>query len=177
MLVDSNYQICSSFGNFHTISNVLLKQLRPYINLFKKPKKVKKSNDNLPLEVQYIIGADLFFSKNILKETQLFDEKFFMYAEENEFQFRLAKLGYKRIIIPGPQIQHLEGRSTTKIYLKKEKMATESLFIYIKKHNHICSYFFFRLAYFFLLTPRILLLNSKIKDKICFISFLAKGRI
>lgn len=177
LLVDTNFQTGSSFGKFHTIKNVLHNQLKPYINIFRKENKKQNLHIRLPMEVQYIIGADLFFRKNILNDTQLFDEKFFMYAEENEFQYRLAKMGYKRLIIPGPKIQHLEGKSTKRKYFDKEKMATESIFIFIKKHNRFGAYIFFRIAYFCISIPRILLLNYNIKDKISYIKFLAKARI
>ncbi len=62
-------------------------------------------------EVTTIIGADLFVRNNELAK---FDERFFMYYEEEDLQLQLHKVGLKSFLIEGPQIIHLEGGSTEK---------------------------------------------------------------
>ena len=43
----------------------------------------------------------------------IFDERFFLYLEETDLQWRLAQQQLSRMIIEGPQIIHLEGKSNT----------------------------------------------------------------
>ena len=55
-------------------------------------------------DVDFVIGADLFVKKS---EQARFDEKFFLYYEETDMQWRMAKAGLKRRLIDGPQVMHL----------------------------------------------------------------------
>jgi GT2 family glycosyltransferase len=59
-------------------------------------------------ETGYISGADLFMLKD---EASKFDERFFLYYEETDLQYRLYESGKKRVLIEGPLIQHLTGGS------------------------------------------------------------------
>ncbi len=63
-------------------------------------------------DIDYIIGADLFLKND---KHAYFDEDFFMYCEETYLQYLLAKNNKKRIIIEGPEIIHLEGKSSKKV--------------------------------------------------------------
>ena len=55
-------------------------------------------------DVDYVVGADLFVRNS---ELARFDESFFLYFEETDMQWRMAKAGLKRRLIDGPQIMHL----------------------------------------------------------------------
>ena len=59
-------------------------------------------------EVDVIWGAALFLKNNT---KALFDESFFLYAEETDLELRLHNEGLKRILIVGPQIVHYEGKN------------------------------------------------------------------
>jgi GT2 family glycosyltransferase len=54
--------------------------------------------------VDYVVGADLFVKNT---PDARFDEKFFLYYEETDMQWRMAKKGLKRTIIDGPSVVHL----------------------------------------------------------------------
>jgi hypothetical protein len=88
------------------------------------------------LDVDGIIGADLFLPKSIFTALDGFDPSFFMYFEETDLQYRMSKLGWKRQIIPGPQIVHLEGGSFNKngLSYKRYVMAQNSYNYYCRKH-------------------------------------------
>lgn len=86
----------------------------------------------LPLEVGYITGADLFIRKKILKDIGNFDEDFFMYSEEAELTYRVKQRGYQIISVPQAKIIHLEGKSS-KISLKKLKIYLEGKYCYYYK--------------------------------------------
>lgn len=73
--------------------------------------------------IECIIGADLFVRNN---ELARFDERFFMYCEEVDLQYQMAKLGLKRKIIAEPKIIHLEGGSSSKTSYEVLNLATFS---------------------------------------------------
>lgn len=61
----------------------------------------------------YLSGACLFISVSVFKSVGLFDERFFLYAEEKDLQFR-AKLQKWRIIInKNTKVRHYQGSSST----------------------------------------------------------------
>lgn len=55
-------------------------------------------------DVDFVVGADLFVKKS---ELARFDENFFLYYEETDMQWRMAKAGLKRRLIEGPRVMHL----------------------------------------------------------------------
>ena len=89
-------------------------------------------------DVDYVIGADLFVRNN--KDAE-FDERFFMYFEENDLQRKMSMNGLVRKIIPGPRIVHLEGGSGHKnnvIYRFNKPTSVyywTSCIIYLKKYG------------------------------------------
>lgn len=64
-----------------------------------------------PLEVAYIIGADMMIRRDVVDKVGFFDPDFFMYAEESELSFRVRRAGYKIVNVPQAKIIHLEGGS------------------------------------------------------------------
>lgn len=87
---------------------------------------------DIPLEVGYITGADMFIRKKVLEESGNFDDDFFMYFEETELTYRIKKLGYKVMSVSEAKIIHLEGKSSI-FKEKKIKMSFESKYKYFYK--------------------------------------------
>lgn len=87
---------------------------------------------DIPLEVGYITGADMFIRKKVLEQSGSFDDDFFMYFEETELTYRIKKLGYKVMSVPEAKIIHLEGKSSI-FKEKKIKMSFESKYKYFYK--------------------------------------------
>ncbi len=61
----------------------------------------------------YFIGASLIFSKLFLDEVGLFNEQYFLYAEEIDIFYRGRQKGFDKLMIEGAIVYHKEG-STTK---------------------------------------------------------------
>lgn len=59
-------------------------------------------------KVEYITGADLFVKNNSLA---FYDERFFLYYEETDLQWRMENQLLDRIIIDSPKIIHFKGVS------------------------------------------------------------------
>lgn len=87
---------------------------------------------DIPLEVGYITGADMFIRKKALEQSGNFDDDFFMYFEETELTYRIKKLGYKVMSVPEAKIIHLEGKSSV-FKEKKIRMFLESKYKYFYK--------------------------------------------
>jgi GT2 family glycosyltransferase len=60
----------------------------------------------------YLTAASVLLRANALKETGLFDEKFFMYWEDVDLSLRLKQHGWTLAVADGAKILHAEGQSS-----------------------------------------------------------------
>ncbi|MCI0716195.1 MAG: glycosyltransferase family 2 protein [Chlorobi bacterium] len=92
--------------------------------------------NNIPFEIDWGLGALLFVRKRAFQEAGGFDERFFLYSEDNDLQFRIRKNGHKIMCIPYVKVIHYYGSSMDdynskanyNFYLYRSKM------IYAYKH-------------------------------------------
>lgn len=119
-LQDSDGTFIHSGGVFPTYANVCKERMQNLIdsilkyffyifaleNLFLKLRDMKKSSNKKSTfnKIEYVSGADLFMRNN---ENAVFDERFFLYYEETDMEYQLAKKGKKFFLINGPKIIHL----------------------------------------------------------------------
>lgn len=111
---------------------------------------VKSTPQALPMEVPYVIGADLCIRREVIERYGLFDPDFFMYYEESEMQNRYQRHGYKSYLIASPQIVHLEGasysRNDTKHYPARVwKWYMQSQALFFKKTQPYYKYLIYRI--------------------------------
>lgn len=143
----------NSGGNFPSIKRSLFSTLEFYMRCIgiNKQNRIAISNQDEIKEIDYIIGADLCIRRNIIEELGMFDPDFFMYYEETEMQYRYHNAGYKMLIIPGPQIVHLERASTRNKNKKysyiNRKMFLHGQFLYFRKVYNYPLYLLYRLIY------------------------------
>ena len=146
-LLNSDMSINSSFGCFPTYRSLLGKHFRHIASAYLKPAVsfiLGKKNFSKPLcfflgDVDYITGAALFLQNN---NDSFFDESFFMYFEETDLQFQLAKKGLRRVLIAGPKIIHLDGgsfvlekKSFYDFTARRNLISNESSVLYLKKND------------------------------------------
>ena len=98
-------------------------------------------------EVECICGADMFIPRTAIEECGGFDENIFLYGEEGELQFRMAKAGYKRMLLSSPKIIHLEGKSLEQSETKR-KIKLKSHFYVLKKYMCYPTYLLARTYYY-----------------------------
>ncbi len=102
-----------------------------------------------PVEVGYVIGADMMVRREAFERAGGFDRDFFLYCEESELSFRIKKLGYRIMLVPDARIIHLEGMSGTKVKQKSEFIQIEqafSRFLYFRKvYNRRYPYYLYML--------------------------------
>lgn len=126
-LFDLNMKPVHSYGFFNSPKRQLLRLLG--MRYFLKNIKNDANRDELQ-EVEQIIGADLMIRKDVLDQIGIFNEKFFLYYEESELQFRIRKAGFNILYCPDAQIFHLEGASTKKNKKLRRQMIMQSEYLY-----------------------------------------------
>ncbi len=157
----------NSYNNFSTLCNTLGWILSTYVYRLRRTT-VKWPGVYGPLDVDFVLGADMFVPRRVLDAIGVFDPRFFMYCEEMDLQRRMALAGYRRTVIPGPRIVHLEGGGEYAdngwSYARRTYSMTSTI-LYIKKYYNPLAYGFFRVSYALLMTPKILVSNLSGKEK------------
>lgn len=114
-LVDADGKLTESYGTFPKAKDLLKAMVHHTLAFYVKNMMKLFRMDISKLrpvpvyqkwigDVDYVTGADLFMAND---ENARFDEKFFLYFEETDMQWHLAQKGLRRVIVEGPQIQHL----------------------------------------------------------------------
>lgn len=89
-------------------------------------KKTVRSVDTVP-------GTAFMIGKSLFKKVEGFDERFFMFFEEEDLSRKVAKKGLNIVIEPKAQIVHLWGRSTL-LLKEKETVFKNSRFYFFRKY-------------------------------------------
>lgn len=163
ILLSPAQQPTHSYGQFITICSSLRE---PFARLWNRLSHTQSDlyHPTIPQEcrpVEYISGADMFVPRRVFERTGGFDEDFFMYAEDAEWQYRIAALGLARVVIGSPRIIHLEGASDASQHRRwsytRFYNALRSRMLYIRKHNSRVAYAAFRCLYALVRMPSIVL--------------------
>lgn len=93
-----------------------------------------------PERADYLRGACLVFRRAALQEVGLFDEQFFMFAEEIDLFRRLAAAGWSAWVVPGASAEHSGGKSSRAhedlaISSRFRRLSYRSLSVYYRKHH------------------------------------------
>ena len=147
-LIDENNKPNSYGGDFPTpileskeLFISILKYFGIRINRNAADKYLKVDDCDL-IELDYVIGADMFICKEIFIDSGKFDEKFFMYYEESDLQLQIKKLfKLKNFILKDVNIIHFEGKSFEKKNINKEMMLKSKSY-YFKKNKFDKNYLF-----------------------------------
>lgn len=168
ILKDQNQKNIHSYGKFITPAGEIMNVVSKYLRFLKKQEYLHPTSVLQPEAVDYITGADLFVPRGICDELGVFDPAFFMYCEEVDWQFRMAKAGYKRLVIDGPLIIHLEGGSdpsNTRLWsFHRIENIFRSKLLYIKKHYNYFVFWSYKLCNAVLWLP-LLLMRKETPDK------------
>jgi N-acetylglucosaminyl-diphospho-decaprenol L-rhamnosyltransferase len=67
-----------------------------------------------PVSVDIIPGACMLLRREVFEQVGMFSEEYFMYAEDIDLNYKVAKAGYKRYFIPDAVIIHYGGGSSSR---------------------------------------------------------------
>ena len=68
-----------------------------------------------PVQVDWLVGAALFFRREIWDQVGRWDEQFFMYSEELDWQRRIDSAGWQIVYFPAAQVRHFEAQSSMQV--------------------------------------------------------------
>ena len=87
-----------------------------------------------PFEVDFMLGATMMLRREVIQQTGMFDEQFFVYSEEVDWQWRIRKAGWRILCVPKAHIVHLVGQSTMQVKAKSVLYLWESRLNLFRKH-------------------------------------------
>jgi len=137
LMVDEKDHNLPTINSFITFSRAIfaysfLNKLFPNNPLSRKfwMKDVNRKKLN---KVDVISGACMLVRKDLFEKVGGFDERFFMYFEEQDLCLRIAKAGYKVVFNPNAVIKHFVGASLSDKKMIKSYFQ-KSRFQYLKKN-------------------------------------------
>lgn len=68
-----------------------------------------------PFPVGHTLGATMMVKREVIQQVGMFDEDFFMYAEEVDWSWRIHKAGWQIYCVPTAHVTHLSGQSTAQV--------------------------------------------------------------
>lgn len=97
-------------------------------------------NDNIrkgkPFDVDWIIGSCLLLRRKIFENVGGFEEAFFLFEEEVEWEYRMHKKGWRKVILPYIKVLHNHHTSISKIGENYRRFHEfRSRIIFSKKHD------------------------------------------
>ena len=116
-LVIQGYNVWKQPGFWGTLESLLL----IIFNLDKKRIKDKLAKETLPQEVGVVEGSFFAISKEAYMKTDGFDERTFLYFEENILGMKLKQSSLKTVVLPQLYYEHLHSNSIRKEYKSKAR--------------------------------------------------------
>ncbi len=91
-----------------------------------------KADFSKPHEVDSVSGAFLLTRKSVLDKVGLFDEDYFLYAEDIDLCYRIKKAGFKIMYVPAVKVLHHKGVSSG---LKKHSLGITTANLETRKRS------------------------------------------
>lgn len=68
-----------------------------------------------PFPVDFTLGATMMLKREVIQQTGMFDEAFFMYCEEIDWAWRIHEAGWEVQAVPDAHVTHLAGKSASQV--------------------------------------------------------------
>jgi GT2 family glycosyltransferase len=122
----------SLWNNF--CSAIKLNKLFPNSSIFSGEHMLYFSHDQ-EVKADYLAGCFLMLRKDALDQVGLFDEQFFIYAEEMDLAKRLWSAGWKVVFIPEARAVHHHGASSSRDPVRFSLEQQKAVLKYWRKHS------------------------------------------
>ncbi len=121
-----------------------------------KPGELDSQENSAPLRVDSLIGCCIFIKADVVKKLGLMDAQFFVYHEESDWLFRIAKEGYSYYCIPQSKIWHKYSMSSKNtVFPFSLYYGTRNEFLFARKNNSFQVYSIFILYFLFFELPKL----------------------
>lgn len=87
-----------------------------------------------PFKVDFVLGATMMLKREVIEQTGMFDEGFFMYCEEIDWAWRIHNAGYEVLCVPLARVTHFGGASSGQVRAETVKRLWESRLRLSDKH-------------------------------------------
>jgi N-acetylglucosaminyl-diphospho-decaprenol L-rhamnosyltransferase len=114
-------------------------------------------NSKIIRSVDWVCGAALMIKKDLWVELQGFDEKYFMYCEDQDLCLRAKQKGYEVFYYPKAEIVHLGGHSADQTSEKSFRYYWESKIYFLKRYSSEREIKWFKVYFRWLIYLKILL--------------------
>jgi len=118
-----------------------------------------------PFRTDWLCGACLASTKKTYEEVGGLDEKFFLYAEDMDYCYRLGQKGLKSYLCPSARVIHVSKRSTSQQGEDVSKYQIESLKEFFRTKNPAWKFAVFKNVLFAGLAARFLALSVVSREK------------
>ena len=85
--------------------------------------------------VDWVCGALMLLRRQALAEIGLFDEAFFMYAEEVDWCYRARRRDWSILYVPEARAVHHVGASYGRVPMRRREQIYRSKWLYFRKHH------------------------------------------
>ena len=126
------------FENAKTlIRKVLISPLLPQWLYCLWRKRKTESIQNYVAEADWVSGAGMLVRKTLFQDVGGWNERFFMYMEDEELCAAIRQRGYKCCVYPRLGIKHLVGKSGGSHKVILERYKSGMLYFSSRKENHL----------------------------------------
>ncbi|MDB5078678.1 MAG: hypothetical protein JWP00_602 [Chloroflexi bacterium] len=101
----------------------------------------------VPFRVSWVTGSCLMFKQELAREVGLLDDNIFLFTEEPDFCLRARQQGWETWFLPGYQVVHYEGKSTSQVPFIRLSNYYLSKLYFFSKHNSSLSLLMLRLVF------------------------------
>ncbi len=91
-------------------------------------------NGSAPFDVDFTLGATMMLRREVILQTGMFDERYFMYCEEVDWAWRMRRGGWRAQCVPMAHVVHLGGQSTGQASARSVRNLWESRLMLYRKH-------------------------------------------
>ena len=93
------------------------------------------SPDHPPFAIDFPLGACIMTRREVLDDVGGMDDSFFIYMEEIDWCWRVAKAGWRIVCVPAARVVHVGGASTSQFRAKMFVQLQKSRAIFFHKHH------------------------------------------
>ena len=85
-------------------------------------------------EVDAIVGAFMFFRREMVEEVGFLDESFFMFGEDLDWCYRVKRANQKVMYLGSKEVLHVKGASVRQEQAKMNYHFHRSMLVFYRKH-------------------------------------------
>ena len=125
--------------SFETKKSLFIQTIvKPFVPKFIKQYRGRRNHNSFKGQIEecdWVSGAAMLIPKELFLNIDGWNEKFFMYMEDEELCYRIKKHGYKVEIFPKVGLQHLVGKSGGSSFVAYEKYKSTKIYFAMMQHK------------------------------------------